>query len=185
MWSRLGIWERNAAGFRFAGGWNVRRVQGQVWGKRDIGASMAWREQARGCAEEMFGERGGWWALHRQQLSFRSGVQSRLMFEMCGGWAELFFLCRIFYFVRRERKTDGRKASSLACGRVAAPLMAILLTAGRFGYGLLPDVQARGDIVDGARGVLSGGGWGGLVMSCRQMCRCVVILPAAVGAVWL
>ena len=59
MWSRLGIWERNAAGFRFADGWNVRRVQGQVWGKRDIGASMAWREQARGCAEEMFGERGG------------------------------------------------------------------------------------------------------------------------------
>ena len=35
-----------------------------------------------------------------------------------------------FYLVRRERRTDGRKASSLACGRVAEPLMAILLPAG-------------------------------------------------------
>ena len=122
------------------GRYGASATLGQVWrgGSKQEGVQ-------RRCLER----EGGWWALHRQQLSFRSGVQSRLMFEMCGGWAELFFLCRIFYFVRRERRTDGRKASLLACGRVAAPLIAILLTAGRFGYELSADVQARGDIVAG------------------------------------
>ncbi len=142
------------------GRYGASATLGQVWrgGSKQEGVQ-------RRCLER----EGGWWALHRQQLSFRSGVQSRLMFEMCGGWAELFFLCRIFYFVRRERRADGRKASSLACGRVAAPLIAILLPAerfgvfarwrlGRFGYELSADVQARGDIIAGVRRVFLSGG---------------------------
>ena len=136
------------------GRYGASATLGQVWhgGSKQEGVQ-------RRCLER----EGGWWALHRQQLSFRSGVQSRLMFEMCGGWAELFFLCRIFYFVRREQRTDGRKASSLACVRVAAPLMAILLPAG---HGVF----------------LSGGGWGGLVMDCCRMCRHVaILLPAGRG----
>ena len=105
---------------------------------------------------------GGWVAILPADVQARGDIVAgvRGVF-LSGGWVRFGW----FYLVRRERRTDGRKASSLACGQVAAPLIAILLPAG-----------------------------GGLRF-CRRMCRRVaaILLTAVVrsvfarwlGAVWL
>ena len=63
-----------------------------------------------------------------------------------------------FYLVRRERRRDGRKASSLACGRVAAPLIAIWLSVVREA----PLIAIWLSVV---REVILLGGWGGMAGS--------------------
>ena len=158
---------------------------------------QVWRggSKQEGVQRRCLEREGGWWALHRQQLSFRSGVQSRLMFEMCGGCAGTWrYCCRCaqsvfvrwrlgrsgwFYLVRRERRTDGRKASLLACVRVAAPLMAILLPAERFGVFARWRLGAVWLVLSCAAGA-EDGRQKSVIVGVRAGCRAV-----DGGAVWL
>ena len=90
------------------GRYGASATLGQVWrgGSKQEGVQ-------RRCLER----EGGWWAPHRQQLSFRSGVQSRLMFGMCGGWAELFFFAGFFILCGGNGWRPAGKCRC-RCGRV-------------------------------------------------------------------
>ena len=80
---------------------------------------QVWRggSKQEGVQRRCLEREGGWWALHRQQLSFRSGVQSRLMFGMCGDGQNYFFFAGFFILCGGNGWLPAGKCRC-RCGRV-------------------------------------------------------------------